>query len=290
MDKLRSFVAIVPWEFAMPSIAPPEFAITYLPAPVEAVVGVWQFVREPFFRSTAARSLPGHLLHLITAGHYRLQANGREYHVGAGDMVYYHESEAVEWHGDASRVVFYSVGFVAPQLPPLPIERRVFRASSRMRRTFARLFEAWEAGRQQRPWTVYARLADLVDEIQQAGLTASVDAAPASASLWWHAESVARQRRLFRPTLEQLCRGSGASRGTLIRACRKATGTTPIQRLREIRMEEARGLLQYAHLNVTQIAEYLGYGRIHEFSRDFTAFHGRPPREFKRTTPGLPRT
>jgi len=37
----------------------------------------------------------------------------------------------------------------------------------------------------------------------------------------------------------------------------------------------------YAHLNVTQIAEYLGYTRIHEFTRDFTAFHGRPPRAFK---------
>jgi AraC-like DNA-binding protein len=266
----------------MASIAQAEFAISYVPAPIEAVVGVWQFVREPFFRTATARSLPGHLLHLLTAGHYRLTANGREYRVTAGDMVYYHESEAVAWEGDASQVVFYSVGFLAPQMRPLPIERRVFRASARMRWTFAQLYAAWESGRQQRALVVYARLADLLAAVQQAGLTESVDAPPDAARLWWEAENVVRRRRLFRPTLKQICQAAATSRGTLIRACRQATGTTPIRRLREIRMEEARGLLQFAHLNVTQIADYLGYGRIHEFTRDFTAFHGRPPREFRR--------
>jgi AraC-like DNA-binding protein len=262
----------------------PEFTISYMPAPVEAVVGVWQFVREPFFRTTTARSLPGHLLHLITAGHYRLKTNGREYRVGVGDMVYYHESEDVEWHGEASRVVFYSVGFLAPELPPLPIERRVFRAAPRMRRAFTQLFETWEAGHPRRPLAVYARLADLLDAIHQARRPSTVEA-PDLASLWWRAESLVRARRLFRPTLAQLSEGVAAGRGKLIRACHKATGTTPIKRLREIRMEEARGLLQYAHLNVTQIAEYLGYSRIHEFTRDFSRFHGRPPREFRRAAP-----
>jgi AraC-like DNA-binding protein len=268
-------------DFAMTSTPQAEFTIAYVPAPIEAVLGVWQFVREPFFRTTTARSLPGHLLHLLTAGHYRLKTNGREYRVSAGDAVYYHETESVEWHGDASQVVFYSVGFLAPQMPPLPIEQRVFRATPRMRRAFALLYQAWEAGRQQRPLAVHARLADLLDAIQQAGMTKSADTASDAASLWWHAESVVRGHRLFRPTLAQVCQRAATSRGKLIRACRKATGTTPIRRLREIRMEEARGLLQYAHLNVTQIADYLGYARIHEFTRDFTAFHGRPPREFK---------
>ena len=273
----------------MASISPADFSVTYMPAPVEAVVGVWQFVREPFFHTTV-RSLPGHLLHLITAGHYRLQTNGREYRVSAGDMVYYHESESVEWQGDASEVVFYSVGFLAPDMPPLPIEHRVFRASARMRRTFARLYEAWDGGQRHRQSAVYSRLTDLLDQLQQLGMAKSADTASNGASLWWRAESMVRERRLFRPTLEQLCRGATTSRGKLIRACRKATGTTPMKRLREIRMEEARGLLQYSHLNVTQIAEYLGYPRIHEFTRDFTAFHGRPPRRFSQHIPCPPRT
>ncbi len=272
----------------MASTLQAEFAISYVPAPVEAVVGVWQFVREPFFRTTTAHSLPGHLLHLLTAGHYRLTANGREYRVATGDMVYYHESEAVAWEGDASQVVFYSVGFLAPQMPPLPIERRVFRASPRMRRAFAQLYAAWESGREQRSLAVYARLADLLDAVQQVGISGSVGAGPDSARLWWEAENAVRRRRLFRPTLRQICQAAATSRGKLIRACRRATGSTPIQRLREIRMEEARGLLQFAHLNVTQIAEYLGYGRIHEFTRDFTAYHGRPPREFRHPAANSP--
>lgn len=268
----------------MTSIPQADFAVAYVPAPVEAVVGVWRFVREPFFRA-AVRSLPGHLLHLITAGHYRLKTNGREYRVAVGDLVYYHESESVEWRGDASRVVFYSVGFLAPELPPPPIEQRVFRAAPPLRRIFARLYEAWEAGRRERPFAVYARLADLLDELQRSGRAKAAAAAPGSGSLWWRAESIVRERRLFRPTLEQLCRRTAATRGKLIRACRTATGATPIKRLRELRMEEARGLLQYSHLNVTQVAEYLGYLRIHEFTRDFTAFHGRPPRQFKHKVP-----
>jgi AraC-like DNA-binding protein len=42
-------------------------------------------------------------------------------------------------------------------------------------------------------------------------------------------------------------------------------------------MAEARGLLSYSTLNVTQTAAYLGYSRMHEFSREFSGYFGHTP-------------
>jgi AraC-like DNA-binding protein len=255
----------------------------YLPAPVEAVTGVWQFIREPWLRATA-RSLPGHLLHLATAGHYQLKTNGREYAVKAGDIVYYHESEEVEWLGDESQVVFYSIGFLAPGLKPLPIEQRVFPANARLNRLFAQLCQAWNGDRETNRFAIHARLADILDEIWRhrfAGILEEPSAARQKS--WWQVESILRERHQFRPSLEDLCAIGRLGRSTLIRSCRQATGKPPILRLREIRMEEARGLLLCSHLNVSQVAQYLGYPRIHEFSREFSAFHGFPPSQLQKT-------
>lgn len=256
---------------------------TYLPAPVEAVTGVWEFVREPWLRTTA-RSLPGHLFHLVTQGHYQLSTNGREYEVKAGDIVYYHESEEVEWWGDESQVAFYSVGFLAPELKPLPLEQRVFPANASLNRLFAKLYQAWNGEREANRFVIHARLADILDEVWRqrfAGILEESAAAVRKES-WWQVEASLRERHQFRPSLDDLCALTRLGRSSLIRSCRKATGKAPIQRLREIRMEEARGLLLCSHLNVSQVAKYLGYPRIHEFTRDFSAFHGLPPSQLQR--------
>jgi AraC-like DNA-binding protein len=50
-----------------------------------------------------------------------------------------------------------------------------------------------------------------------------------------------------------------------------------MRRIQTVRMEEARGLLLFSTLNVTQVAEYLGYPRLHEFSREFSQYFGAPP-------------
>jgi transcriptional regulator GlxA family with amidase domain len=50
-----------------------------------------------------------------------------------------------------------------------------------------------------------------------------------------------------------------------------------MRRLRELRLAEAQGLLRFSTLSVSQVAEYLGYPRVHEFSREFSRRMGRPP-------------
>jgi len=246
------------------------------PPPVEGVSGVWRFSREPggYHR---ARSLPGHLLHLVLEGFYRLRTNGREYDIRPADVIYYHETEEVEWLGNAGRVSFYSVGFLAPGLPPLPPERRVFASDEAIRAAFEDLYAASLLPRDsRRALGIHAALLRIVAGIDWWRQPAP--AAPAeSAALWWRLERWLRERRRFRSTIDELAAEAGCSRATVVRACRAATGESPMRRLRGVRMAEARGLLGFSTLNVGQVAEYLGYGRIHEFSREYRKACGHPP-------------
>jgi transcriptional regulator GlxA family with amidase domain len=50
-----------------------------------------------------------------------------------------------------------------------------------------------------------------------------------------------------------------------------------MKRLKQIRLSLARGLVLYSDLNMTEIALRVGYGRVHEFSRDYRKAYGRPP-------------
>ncbi len=245
-------------------------------SPVESISGIWKFTRPPggWHRT---RSLPGHLLHLVTRGSYRLRTNGREYTIHTSDLIYYHETEDVEWLGNSETVEFISVGFMAPALAPLPLEQRVFRSSPPIRAAFARLHTAslLPPGLD-RTLTGHAALLDILRRIPR--WDGQPRSAPEGAGRsWWDLENILRQRRQFRAGLPELCQMAAMSRATLVRACRTATGTSPMQRLRDLRMAEAHGLLHCSTLNVGQVAKYLGYPRIHEFSREFARYYGHPP-------------
>lgn len=245
-------------------------------SPVHRITGVWKFTREPGGYHQA-RSLPGHLLHLVTKGSYRLRTNAREYGIKTNDVIYYHETEGVEWLGNEEEVMFYSVGFIAPQLDPLPPERRVFASNRKIRSAFGDLYDSsvMDKGKT-RDLRLYSALLKIVSEIDW-GTQSAHGERESGAQLWRRVERILRERHIFRPTLDWLAAMSGSSRATVVRACRAATGLSPMARLRGERMAEARGLLLYSSLNVSQVAEYLGYGRVHEFSRDFSSFFGHPP-------------
>ena len=77
------------------------------------------------------------------------------------------------------------------------------------------------------------------------------------------------------------------SRSSIVRLCRQATGMSPMKRIQQIRMEEAKGLLLSSSLNITEIAQYLGYIRMHEFSREFTLYFGTSPKQFRNSIKNL---
>ena len=241
--------------------------------PVEKLCGVWEFRREAWYQARAV-STPGHLLHLMLEGAYELECNGRRYRARAGDAIYYHECEEVKCHGGAEAIRFLSASFLAPGLAPLPFEGRVFAAGEGFRRHFAGLLEA---ARSPEPSALglFAALLGMLGEVEFWRTRPRPGAAPGNP--WWDVEGQLRARRLFRPSLDELAGLAGVSRATLVRACRQATGESPARRLRAIRMSEASGLLRFSGLGPTQVAAYLGYPRVHEFSREFSRHFGAPP-------------
>jgi hypothetical protein len=63
---------------------------------------------------------------------------------------------------------------------------------------------------------------------------------------------------------------------------RRVHGCPPRDLLLRLRMDRARGMLLESDLPVSEIAQRLGYTRLSEFTRAFTARVGKPPTEFRR--------
>ena len=252
-----------------------DFPTTCITCPIESITGVWEFKRPPFFKYLC-HSLSGHLLHFVTKGGFIVKINGREYQVGTGDVIYYYESEEVETIGNETEVVFYSVSYQAPKLLPFPLEKRVFTIDGETQGLFHQLHNGFSSDNvMTRSFMAYSTLLNILNSIE--GISFDFRNKVEEEELWWAIERRIRKDTMFKPSLDKLLKISGYSKSSIIRSCRKTTGDTPIQRIRKIRMEMAKGLLSFGHLNVTQVAEYLGYIRLHEFSREFSKYYGEPP-------------
>ena len=243
--------------------------------PVTAIAGIWQFVKKKGSYSRTY-STPGHLLHLVIKGSYTLKTNGREYSINPGDVIYYHECEEVETYGNEGDVTFYSISFASDILEPLPLNSRVFKAAPAIKKAFEKLYTAFIADKGS-DFDIYARLMEIISNIKYFHLRKS--GGDEDEELWWKIESGIRRKRLFTISIKELAENFGKSRSTIVRVCRKATGTNPLRRIREMRMAEANALLFYSTLNVSQAAASLGYPRMHEFSREFAKYFGFPPQE-----------
>jgi len=252
-------------------------------SPVESLDGIWKFTREANRRSRCI-SLPGHLLHFIESGSYCLKTNGREYNISPGDLIYYHGSEQVEWIGGNSEVIFYSIGFSASGLKPLPLERRVFQSAEELKKRFKNLYEvSLQPNSSEKAFYLFSQLMKLLYEIEK--LRVQFEYVADSDNIWSNIEKFFYAQRNFRPAIDELCEKAKCSRSTILRICKKITGKSPLARMQELRMAEAKALLKNSTLNVTQVAEYLGYSRIHEFSREFSHYFGHPPTSFCKMAP-----
>lgn len=97
-------------------------------------------------------------------------------------------------------------------------------------------------------------------------------------------------------TLDRMAALVHLSRSALTERFRRATGHSPMQMLREVRMHRARTLLIDRCLPVTRVAFEVGYGSVAAFSRAFTSDHGlsplawraRPPAPRRQARPWVP--
>lgn len=86
-----------------------------------------------------------------------------------------------------------------------------------------------------------------------------------------------RERLSQAPTVAQVARGVSVSPAHLRRLFLQATGESPQQVLRELRLSTALHLLRDQQRSVQEVAELVGFSEPSAFSRAFRNWHGTPP-------------
>ncbi len=248
-----------------------------LHCPVTEISGVWRFERQAGLRAVSY-STPGHLLHYIVKGSGTLITNRRSYNISPGVVIYYYEKEEVRnYYRDDT--VFYSIAFNAPDLPPLPFSERVFKAEADIADTFLKFYEIYTVKSPNSTLQLFTLLFRLLSRI---GFSES--ALPSYSrreKLWNRVESWIRQEKMFRVSIPEICEHFNISPATLHRVCRDASEKSVGKRIQQMRMEEAKALIMFSGLNISETAQYLGYPRVHEFSREFSAYFKRTASSFK---------
>ncbi|MEL1263340.1 AraC family transcriptional regulator [Pseudoxanthomonas putridarboris] len=90
--------------------------------------------------------------------------------------------------------------------------------------------------------------------------------------------------RIDRPwTVAQLAKAAALSRSTFFERFTRTVGVPPMEYLLAWRMEIAKDLLRRDGLNVSEVAERVGYGSTSTFSVAFSRHVGRPPSRYART-------
>lgn len=85
-------------------------------------------------------------------------------------------------------------------------------------------------------------------------------------------------------TLDLMADLAHLSRSALTDRFRRTLGRSPMETLREVRMQRARTLLD-EQVPVTRVAFDVGYGSVAAFSRAFAARHGSSPQSWRSTSP-----
>lgn len=256
-------------------------------SPLEDVVLVDKLHLPKLGHCFTAMSLPGHLVHLVLSGSVTQSCNGREYTLEAGDIIWYFENEWVQGTVVEAPLVFYTINFIASTLTP-PLEtRRVFKGKfNQAQSIFKTLYDQWNTDIEDpffRNLCIHEKMHSLLVFLyNEGGFTYR---AGSQSLLWWRIENQFRGDITQVVSLDDLASRFHVSASTILRACKEAVGLSPIRRLKQIRLGMACGLLQYSDHRISEIAQLVGYRRIHEFSRDFKKAHQVSPREWRRTHP-----
>lgn len=84
-------------------------------------------------------------------------------------------------------------------------------------------------------------------------------------------------------SLKQLAEAAGYSGNQIIRLFKKEYGQTPMQYITQMKMEQAKKMMLYSSMSVTEIAYSVGYTDISYFSKVFKAYVGSNPRSYRKS-------
>lgn len=244
---------------------------------LETIDYSWFFEWPP--RHTALSRTPGgHTLHYMVSGSYTLERDCNKFNVGSGDIVYFNDSEQVRYLGREEPVTMYSVNFTAREIPPLPPENRIYRNSTDYISDFKNIYEGFhQSPGLSRSLSSFTSLWKILHYLFSENVKNSK---LRDGHKWWEVEEYIRLNHDFRASPADLASLFHISPSTLYRNCRKATGKSPEKQIKDIRMSEAVNLMKYTDMNISQIAAYLKYSRLHEFSREFSHHYKMPPSKF----------
>ena len=248
------------------------------PCAIQAVLLVDLLGPRPGGYRFRSSSLPGHLIQCVVSGRTRHDANGRQYDLAPGSVIWYHEDELVRGEVLDGPWRFYTLNFVAPALSPPPFESRVRSVEPATVQLFQQILDAWrdaQASPAVREMRVQSYLLELLATLwSHAAQPFRMDP---SARLWWDLETTLRQDLRQPINLSMMEDLTGKSQATIARSCLDAVGAPPMKRVKQIRMSLARGLVLRSDLNISQVADRVGYARVHEFSRDYRKHFGVSP-------------
>ncbi|MGI9240248.1 MAG: AraC family transcriptional regulator [Verrucomicrobiales bacterium] len=257
--------------------------------PIERIVLIDEVTRQEAlpFQST---STPQHLIHVTLSGEVKQSAAGQIEHFRGGDVIWYHEAEPVK--GEILRAPwrFITIGFTAPGLSPPAADRRVLPCGTKTIPLAQQLLQIWRDETQapvERALLCTGRLVELLLDFAPVSDLVEHDrnSSAGGREHWWQVENALRLHLDAKISLSEIADLAGISKRSTNRNCKAATGMAPVQRLRELRMNHARGLLQHTDLPITEVAYRVGYTRVQEFSRDFKKRYRQTPREARKAEP-----
>lgn len=231
--------------------------------------------------------IPGHQLNVVVRGRVRMETCGRTYLAGRGDVLWFHEAEPLHLVVIEAPWEFYGINFIAPSLPPPDyIHRRIPLPRIELLDQFEELLRQWldtSVSQMVRTMRVQGTLLQLLSEFvtpaQQAGQF------DGDTPLWWQVEWELRKDLGRDIDMNAICRIAGRSAATVTRSCRRAVGVSPLRRLKLLRLSMAHGFVILSHLTISEIANRVGYARVHELSRDYHKHFGMTPTENREQYP-----
>ncbi len=84
-------------------------------------------------------------------------------------------------------------------------------------------------------------------------------------------------------SLSELCFLFNTNKTSLCYSFKKAFGITLVNYLNSLKIKEAKKLMREENMNLTQIAEHLGFSSLHYFSRVFKKYEDKSPSEYIET-------
>lgn len=85
-------------------------------------------------------------------------------------------------------------------------------------------------------------------------------------------------------SIDDLCTEIGLGRTNLYKKLLSITGMTPANFIRSIRLKKAAAMLKTTDMNISEIADHVGFGNIKYFNKHFKDEFGMTPTQFKKDT------